>query len=305
MKHTKSTALALTLLLTVALFSGCTAEKPSADVKTSVVDMMGREVSLEAPAKKIVALTAADCEILYALGAGDTLVGRGSFCDYPEAVTKLPELQSGSETNIEQIIALKPELVLMSSMAQTKEQVAAIEAAGIKTAVSEATDIAGVYKSIEIIGALTGRANEASDLVYQMKASFEALSANAAGGSGKTVYFEVSPLEFGLWTSGAHTFMDEIAAMLGLKNAFADVEGWAEISQEQVIERNPDYIVTISPEANGASPLDEIRTRKGWENMKAIKNDKLFAADPNEISRPGPRLTNAAQALSDFVYGGK
>ena len=87
---------------------------------------------------KIVALTAADCEILYAIGAGDTLVGRGEYCDYPAPVADVPAVQSGAETNIEQIISLRPQVLLMSTMDQTEEQVSQLDTAGISVVVSNA-----------------------------------------------------------------------------------------------------------------------------------------------------------------------
>lgn len=289
--------------ITVAVPETTAAQTSSA---ITVTDMMDREITLDAPAERIVALTASDCEILYALGAGDTLVGRGEYCDYPEEVNNIPSVQSGSDTNVEQIIALKPQVVIMNIMNQTVEQTEALESAGIKVVSNNAADIEGVYTSISLIGAVTGKNEEAANVIDQMKTAFADISSKSTGTGDKTVYFEVSPLEYGLWTAGSGTFMDEIAAMLGLKNAFADVEGWAEVSQEQVIERDPDYIVTITMYyGEGATPVDEILGRDGWQDMKAIKNKAVFNADSNEISRPGPRLTNAVEALYSFVYGTK
>ena len=122
----------------------------------------------------------------------------------------------------------------------------ALEAAGIKVVVSDAQDIAGVYTAIELIGKLMGKDAEAASVIDKMKSTFDDVTAKATGDGTKTVYFEVSPLEYGLWTAGKGTFMNEICEMLGLKNAFDDVTGWGEISEEQVLERNPDYIVTIT-----------------------------------------------------------
>ena len=300
MKTVKLVSLLLCLILVCPVF-GC-----AEDAAVTVTDMTGREITLDAPATRIVALTASDCEILYALGAGDTLVGRGEYCDYPEDVQDVPSVQSGYETNIEQIIALEPQVVLMATMAQTTEQVEALEAAGVRVVVSDAQDIAGVYTAIELIGAVTGKNEEAAALVAGMKDSFAAIAAEAKGDGSKTVYFEVSPLEYGLWTAGKGTFMDELAQMVGLKNAFEDVEGWTAISEEQVLERDPDYIVTISMYyGEGPTPVEEIMGREGWQELKAVKNGAVFNADSNEISRPGPRLVDAAQALYDFVYGEK
>lgn len=279
-----------------------TSDDPASDAVT-VTDMAGREITLDAPASRIVALTASDCEILYAVGAGATLVGRGEYCDYPAEVSDVPPVQSGLETNIEQIIALEPQVVIISTMAQAKEQVASLEAAGIAVVVNDAKDIEGIYTSIKLIGTITGKNDEAAGVVDQMKAAFDEISSKVTGTGEKTVYFEVSPLEYGLWTAGSGTFMDELATMLGLTNAFADINGWGEISQEQVIERDPDYIVTIAMYfGEGVKPVDEIMERDGWQDIKAVKTKAILNADSNEISRPGPRLADAARTLFTFVH---
>ena len=198
----------------------------------AATDMAGREVTLQEPARRVVVLTASDVEILYALGAGDTLAGRGEYANYPLAALDVPSVQSGMETNIEQIIALEPDLVIMAVMAQTPEQVERLEKAGIAVAVTNATDIAGTYEAITLIGSLVGRSDEAAALVKDMQARFDSLREKAASLEGGSVYFEVSPLMYGLWTAGKGTFMQEIADIVGLKNAFEDVDGWAEGHQK-------------------------------------------------------------------------
>ena len=279
-----------------------TAEATVASAGVTITDMTGREITLSEPATRVVALSAADCEVLYAVGAGDLLVGRGEFCDYPADVLEIPAVQSGAETNLEQVIALKPQVLLMSSMAQTEEQVAQLEAAGIAVVVSDAQNIEGVYSSIAMIGALTGHDAEAAGVVESMKTTFAALTARAGELAGKSVYFEVSPLQYGLWTAGKGTFMDEIATMLGLKNVFADLTGWAEVSEEQVLAANPDLIVTVTMYfGEGPKPVDEILARAGWQDVTAVQNGDILNLPNNELSRPGPRLASGAQALFDFA----
>ncbi|MBQ6469830.1 MAG: ABC transporter substrate-binding protein [Lachnospiraceae bacterium] len=274
----------------------------AAEPFVTITDMTGREISLDEPATRIVALSAADCEVLYAIGGGDALVGRGEYCDYPAEVLDVPSVQSGYDTNIEQIISLEPQVLLMSTMAQTEEQIAALEAAGIRVVVSDAQDIEGVYTSIDMIGKLMGKEDNAKAVIDGMKSTFDGLKANAGDGT-KTVYFEVSPLEYGLWTAGKNTFMNEISEMIGLKNVFDDVDGWAEISEEQVIERNPDYIVTITMYfGEGPTPVEEILSRPGWGEITAVKNEAVLNLVNNELSRPTPRLAEGAQMLYDFVY---
>jgi iron complex transport system substrate-binding protein len=277
-------------------------EAPAAATGIETVDMMGREIKLQEPATRVVALSAADCEILYAIGAGDLLVGRGEYCDYPAQVLDVPAVQSGMETNIEQIIALAPQVLLMSAMAQTEDQVDQLEAAGIQVVVSDAKDINGVYTAITLIGAITGRDAEAMSVVEAMEATLSGLSVRAGELAGKSIYFEVSPLQYGLWTAGNGTFMDEIAAMLGLTNIFASATGWVEVSEEQVIQANPDIIVTIAMYfGEGMTPAEEILSRAGWQEITAVKNGDILNLPNNELSRPAPRIADGAQALFDFV----
>ena len=137
MKHLNKTLAALLAALLLALTACAPAAAPEATqapeateapaatdapeaAGVTVTDMTGREITLDAPATRVVALSASDCEIIYALGAGELLVGRGEYCDYPAEVLEVPAVQSGAETNIEQIIALEPQVLFMTKMAQTE-----------------------------------------------------------------------------------------------------------------------------------------------------------------------------------------
>ncbi|MBR0025630.1 MAG: ABC transporter substrate-binding protein, partial [Clostridia bacterium] len=283
------------------------AEDPVEGASITVVDQAGREVSLDKPAESVVAMHPADCEILYAIGAGETLVGRGTYCDYPAEVLDITVVESGSETNIEQLISLQPDVLLMSTMDQTEEQVKQLESAGITVVVTDdgCESIAKVYEVIELVGAVTGKDTEAKALCESMQDEFAAISASVDGSlQGKTVYFEVSPLQWGLWTAGTGTFMHELCGIVGLENAFADVEGWGEISEEQVIERDPDFIITTAMYyGDGLKPDEEILSRAAWAGMQAVANGNVYAADSNAAARPGPRLVDAAKELYSFIYG--
>ena len=114
MKKTKIAVLLLMLaMLLFVAACGAAEEEPAADGAVTITDMTGREITIDEPVTRVVALSAADCEFLYAIGAGDTLVGRGEYCDYPAEVMEVPAVQSGMDTNIEQIIELEPQVLLM------------------------------------------------------------------------------------------------------------------------------------------------------------------------------------------------
>ncbi|MBQ6316342.1 MAG: ABC transporter substrate-binding protein [Oscillospiraceae bacterium] len=173
--------------------------------------------------------------------------------------------------------------------------------------VSEATDLEGVYESISVIGRVMNRESEAADVIAGMKQSFQQLSDKAAAFSDKpTVYFEISPLKAGLWTAGKGTFMDEAASLLGAQNVFGDVTGWAGISEEQVIQRNPGYIVTTDRYVGtGPTPEQEIAGRPGWEHLSAVKDGHILNLADDSLVRPGPRLADGVKQLYDFLYAGK
>ena len=175
-----------------------------------------------------------------------------------------------------------------------------LEENGVKVVISDANDIAGVYTAIRMIGTLMGKDAEAETLIADMQATFDEIAAKSEK-SGKTVYFEVSPLQWGLWTAGSNTFMDELATLCGASNVFSDIEGWQAISEEQVIDRNPDYIVSIA--GMGDTGVEEILSREGWSDVTAVKNGDVYSADSNAISRPGPRLKDAAIELYNFLNG--
>lgn len=290
-KKLVSLFLAVLMLITTAAL---------AEEAITVTDMFGRAITLEEPATRIIATEPADCEILYALGCGDALVGRGLYCDYPAEVTALPTVHSGADTNLEEILALDPQVVIMNDMAHTVEQVSLLEQNGVKVITTNADSIPEVYQAIRLIGQVMGKNAEAETLITDMQTTFDDIAAKAEQ-TDKTIYFEVMPLEWGLWSAGANTFMQELAEICGMKNAFADLDGWQPISQEQVIDRDPDYIVLVT--GMGDTAVDEVMNRPGWQDIKAIQNGKVYNADSYTLTRPAPRLKDAAIDLYNFLYG--
>ena len=293
----------LVSLFLAVLMVFCMTSVLADDAVITVTDMHNREITLTEPVTRIVVMQPSDCEILCAIGCEDTIVGRGQYVDYPASILEVPMVQSGDETNIEEILALEPQVVLMNDMSQSEEQVKQLEENGVKVVVSKATDIEGVYYAIRMIGKLMGKDENAEAVIADMQATFDEIKANSKD-EGKSVYFEVSPLQWGLWTAGNGTFMNELAGICGLTNAFSDLNDWASISEEQVLARDPDYIVTITMYyGEGPTPVEEILGREGWGDLKAVKNGTILNAESNAISRPGPRLKDAAIELYNFING--
>ena len=269
------------------------------DTAITVTAMYGREITLSEPATRIVAMQPSDCEILCALGCEDTIVGRGKYVDYPASILDVPVVQSGAETNVEEILALQPQVVLMNSMSQSEEQVKQLEENGVKVVVSTTSNIESVYTAIRLIGKLMGKDAEAEAVITDMQTTFDEIKAKTSGET-KKVYFEISPPPY-LYTAGSSSYMNELADICGITNIFGDQEdAWLMISEEQVIERNPDYIVLITN--MGSAGVEEILSREGWGDISAIQNQKVFNDDDSCMARPSPRLKEAAIELFNFVY---
>ena len=266
----------------------------------TVTDMYNRVITLEEPATRIVAMQPSDCEILCAIGCEDALVGIGQFCDYPASITSLPVVQSGKNTNIEEILALNPQVVLMNDMSQSEDQVKQLEENGVKVVISSTTDIESVYTAIRMIGTLMGKDENAEALIADMKATCDEIRAKSEGIE-KTVYFEISPPPY-LYSCGSSSFTHELAEICGLKNIFGDQpDAWLMISDEQVIERNPDYIILMN--GMGAEGIEEIQSRDGWGDINAIKDKNIYYDGTSMMTRPGPRLKDAVIELYNFVNG--
>lgn len=289
----------LVSLFLAALMIFSTASVVAESNVITITDMFGREVTLEGPITRILAMEPSDCEILCSLGCEAALVGRGMYCDYPASILELPAVQSGVNTNLEEILALNPQVVIMSGMTPTEELVQLLEQNGVRVIYINADSIAEVYEAIRLLGTVMGKNAEAEAIIADMQGTFDEIAAKCEK-TDKTIYFEVMPLEWGLWSAGTGTFMHELAEICGMQNAFADIEGWQAVSQEQVIERNPDYIVLVT--GMGETAVDEVLGRAGWGDMDAVRNAAVYNADSYALTRPAPRLKEAAIDLYNFLY---
>ena len=272
----------------------------------TVTDMMGREVTLAGPAERIVVVMPSDCEILYAIGAGPAVVGRGTYCNYPEEAAAVPEIQSGGEFNVEQVIGMEPDVVIMTKMAHDPAVVEQLEQNNIPVIVTDAQTLEDTYDCIALLGTVTGKTAEAEAVAADMKARIDAVAAKVEA-SGKTVYFETTPLEYGygLWSAAKGNFMDEIGTICGLTNIFNDLEeAWPMVNEEDVIQKNPDYIITI--DSSGMGDLDAaavITARESWQGITAVKDGNVLIVGNDAFTRPGPRLADAVETLYGLIYG--
>ncbi|MCW4009174.1 MAG: helical backbone metal receptor [Candidatus Bathyarchaeota archaeon] len=277
--------------------------------QVTLVDSMGNVVVLTSPPERVVSLAPSNTEILFAIGAGDTVVGVTDFCDYPYNFTAW--IEAGNMTSIgsyygpsvEPIVALEPDLVLASS--GSLDAAANLQSLGYNVLVVEAKTIDGVLQDILMVGRATGHEIDAGTLVGSMRAAINAVADETANVETiPKVYHEVwnEPL----MSAGPGTFIDELITLAGGENIFNDATtSWPTVSSEAIIQKNPD--VMIYPDMymgvqNFYETIEVVKTRSGWDVINAVQNDALYEIDADIISRSGPRLVDALETLAQLIH---
>ena len=297
------------LLLIIALLTGLLAAcAPAAVAPTTapmaMTDGLGREVTLTAPAQRVVSLAPSNAEILFAVGAGSQVVGRDEFTNYPESAVALPSVGgSMGDYNFEQIVNLKSDLVLAAEI-NTPEQVKALENLGVTVYyLSNPTDIEGMYANLITVGKLTGKEPEATALVDSLKQRVAAVEDRVASTTANPkVFYELDGSEAAKpWTAGAGTFIDILITMAGGENVAASMEGsWGQFSQEALLVANPDFIL-LGDAAYGTT-AEQVAARAGWETIQAVQVGQVLPFNDDTVSRPGPRLVDALEELVRILH---
>jgi iron complex transport system substrate-binding protein len=301
------------LLLAVLLLSACAQAAPVSPAVTAapepsptpgtitLTDSFNKTITLAGPAQRIVSLSPATTESLFALGAGVQIVGRDTFSDYPEQAKSIPDVGGGfGELNVEAILAQKPDLVLTSALTPP-EQIKALEDAGLTVyAVGNPKDFAGLYVILQNLARLSGHEKEAAILVDEIKQRVAAVEEKLAGVSQRPlVFYEIDGTDpNAVWTTGPGTFIDTLIRMAGGENLGADLQGeWVQISLEELIARDPDLIL-LGDAIWGGVTVESVQARAGWSALRAVQDGKIFPFDDNLVSRPGPRLVEGLEALA-------
>ena len=243
---------------------------------------------------RIVSLGASATEILFAVGAGEQVVARTDFCNFPPEASKIPSIGGfdGKTFSLESIISCKPDFVVLFKVMHD-HLIEPLEKYGISYYVSDANTIEDVLKEITEIGKITGHEENALALVEEIQSSIENLSLI----SNKTVYWEVWNAPY--MTIGGTSFINELITKAGGKNIFADVEqSYPAVNEESIIARNPDVIFIPS---DSPVTVEDVKNRSGWQDISAVKNNRIFKIDADITSRSGPRIKEAILLINDFL----
>ena len=267
----------------------------------TLTDATGESFTFEKAPEKIVSVSPAETESLYAIGLDEQIVGVSDYDDYPEQVKDKPKMGSLYTPNAEAIIAAEPDIVF-TGISMDEAAVQKLRDLGIVIFKTDPKTIEDVMKNIEVYGQITNHQAQAQEVIEKMKADVKEVQdkvASIADDQKKQVYVEFSPG----WTVGKGEFMDEVITLAGGVNVAGDAEGWYEISEENIIAANPDVILYASDVVDNDQTLDQIiKARDGWNEIAAIKNEQVISINANLLSRPGPRVTEGLKEVAKAIY---
>jgi iron complex transport system substrate-binding protein len=261
-----------------------------------VTDGSGRVVAIAAAPQLIASLSAGHTEILYGIGAGDAVTAVDNTSDCPVATASLVHVDAFSPS-VESIVALEADIVVL--FFDPGDLVQSLENLGVTVLMmpSPAT-ITGVYEQIEILGDATGHAAEADEMIASMKVAVTEITDEVVGLAAPTFFHEVDNTYY---TAGPGSFIADLYDELGATNiAESTGQAFPQMSSEAIIVADPQVIILADEDA-GESP-ETVAARPGWDVISAVQNDRVHIVSPDIISRPGPRLVEALETLSGFLY---
>ncbi|SDP68932.1 iron complex transport system substrate-binding protein [Litchfieldia salsa] len=279
-------------------------QKDEQQFPITITDDANREVTIDEEPESIVSIQASNTEIAFALGVGDKVVGVSDYCNYPVEAQSIEKV-GGQDINTEMVLTLLPDVALVTDYHYNThpDVLKQFEEAGIKVVVvGSATSFEDVYGNIELIGSATGTQAEAGEIITDMKERLQVIKDKASESitEKKKVWVEVSPAP-DIYTTGTNTFMHEMLESIQAINAAQDHEGWVKLTEEEIVQLNPEVIITTYG-YYVENPAEQVLTREGWAEVPAVKNKNVFDVDNDTVTRPGPRLIEGVETLAKLIY---
>ncbi len=265
----------------------------------TITDDLGTSVTIEAEPERVVSLSPANTETLFALGAGEMVVGRTDYCNYPPEAADVPSIGTYTSPNTELVISMEPDVIFASDYIDDSIR-SQVEEAGAKVIVFAASDLEGVEKNIQLAGQVLNRNEEAAALVEGMEAEMAELEEIlSAGHEEKSAFIDLG----GYYSAGPGSLLGNMLEDIGVRNVAAETgEMWPQLSVETIIESNPDVYISLY------STPEELRQVAGLSELACIQSDDTLifydglSPEADRIQRAGPRLAEGTRLLAEQVY---
>ncbi len=274
----------------------------SADLPTR--DPAGNEILVPRNVNRIISMAPSITEIIVDLGIGDKII---AVDKYAKGISGLREGIAEFDMmapDVEKMMSLKPDMVFTTGMSDPdgkKEPFKALKDAGVCVVVIPTSNsIEAIKEDIRFIAESTGTLVKGKEIINNMESEIDKIAQiGKTVQEKKMVYFEIGAAP-SIYSFGSGVFLNEIIELVGAKNAFADQESWISVSNEAVVSKNPDIILTNVNYIE--NPVSEIKTRKGWENMRAVKNGEVFQISNSASSLPNHNIVKAMKEIAKAIY---
>ncbi len=284
---------------TPSALGGAPASTPALPADTvRLVDDLGREVVLPGPVRRVVSLVPAITELLFAMGAGDRLVGRTRFDEHPPEARLVPSVGDGMRPAGELVVAREPDLVVLYAGAENRTALGELERAGLRVLAVRHDRLEDLERNLGRLGRATGCVSEARRLRDEIGEGLRRVAAATDSLPRRSVYYEVwgdPPI-----TVGADSFLDTLISVAGGRNVFGDLRSPSpQVSLEAIARRQPEVVLWSGP---GVGSLPPPRERPGWSAVDAVRIGSVRTVDVELLHRLGPRVPEAAAALARTIH---
>lgn len=265
-------------------------------------DDLGRTVRLSGPPERIVSLVPAATELLFALDAGDRLVGRTRYGVHPSAARAVPSVGQGIRPSLELVLERRPDLVLLFAGPETRGTADRLEELGVPALALRHNTFADLRRNVRRLGRLTGRERTAGGLLEGVRCRLRRVAAAVRASPRPRVYYEVwsdPPV-----TVGRGSYLDSLLRVAGARNVFGDLRAPSpRVGLEAVAARDPDLVLV--PRRGGDDGEPRPARRPGWDVVPAVREGRVRTVDGDLVHRLGPRVGEAARALAKVIHPGR
>lgn len=309
----KSISIAILIIMIATMLAACSQQEVRdvqnlevSEEPSTLIDPAGNEITAPEETNKIISMAPSITEVLVDLGFGDKIIAVDTQSKYlPGIPNDIPYVDMMAP-DVEQLIALNPDIVLASTITISggSDPLIQLEDMGITLAyIPSSYSIEGIYSDIMFIAKVLNSEEKGQSIVETMKEKIaEMKKIGETITSKKSVYFEIGAAP-DIYSFGKGVFLNEMIEIIGAVNVLGNEEGWISISDETVVASNPDVIITnVSYIEN---PVDEIKSRSGWENINAIKNDEVYYVDNMASSLPNHNIIKALEQMAKAIYPGE
>ena len=294
------TLIALGLLSGV--FPGCAAETQTPAYPRTIVDDLGRNLTIPEKPARIISLYPSFTETLFALGAGEKVVGVTKYCDYPPEAVQKENVGGVTTPDIEKVVALNPDLVLVDARLQ-EELVHGLESYGLTVVALYPKNFVDIIENIRIIGKVTGHEQEAQSLTADIDKRVNFITDRTKGladSERPRVFYLVwyDPL----MTMGPGSLVDELLQLAGGQNIAADSKQEVPAySFETVLQRDPQVIILAGGSMTSIT-VDELKALELWQDIDAVKNGRVYMIDTALISGSRPRIVDGLEIITKCLH---